>query len=251
MLFNADRIATPWNITFTQGGETRTVVGPSMTGSAVVVPHPTSVTISGGGLTPTISWTLPQGYTPDGFRVQIFDRSQTQANGTTADIIHSIAIPNNATSYQLPAVLTGQGPNGPLSLQFGGSYAINFQVVETRGDVVFTNNNVQILSRSNSFFAFSPLAAGNPPNVNLPEVDNGVFRFTIGHVGPNEITFIDPAVAIGYKYATGAGNPNFASVLLPHVGDDIFDLFFNGIHHTLLAGNQFFFPDGTPRREFR
>jgi hypothetical protein len=31
---------------------------------------------------------------------------------------------------------------------------------------------------------------------------------------------------------------------LPHVGDDVFDVFFNGIHHSLLAGNQFFFPDG-------
>ena len=236
--YNLNRIASPWNLTFTKGPDSVTVASPSLVGSEFQVPHPTSVTISGSGTTPTISWTLPAGYTPDGFRVQIFDRETIRANGV-ADIIFTTAVPNNATSFSVPANL-GNGQ----SLQLGGSYSINFQVVETRGNVVFTNSNSQILTRSQSFFAFSPLPAGAPLNVNLPEIDNGVFRFTIDHVGPNEITFIDPAVAIGYKYAIGAGNPNFASVLLPHVGDDIFDLFFNGIHHTLLAGNQFFFPDG-------
>jgi hypothetical protein len=29
--------------------------------------------------------------------------------------------------------------------------------------------------------------------------------------------FIDPLVAVGYKYAIGAGDPEFASVLLPAV----------------------------------
>jgi hypothetical protein len=170
--------------------------------------------------------------------VQIFDRDPARVRAIgNADIIHSVSVPNNATSYTLPAVLS----DGE-SLRLGGSYSINFQVVETRGDVAFTNSNAQILTRSNSFFAFSPLPVGAPLNVSLPEVDNGVFRFTVDHVGPNELTFIDPAVAIGYSYATGAGDPNFASVVLPHVGDDLFDLVFGGTHHSLVAGNQFFFP---------
>ena len=46
------------------------------------------------------------------------------------------------------------------------------------------------------------------------------------NVGPSEVTFIDPLVAIGYDYATVAGDPNFASVLLPTgIGDNLFDLF--------------------------
>lgn len=238
--FNANRLASPWNLTFTKGADTLTVAGPSMVGTNVVVPHPTSVTISGGGATPTINWTLPPTYNPDGLRVQIFDRdpARVRANGV-ADIIHSVAVSPTATSYTLPSVLsTGQ------SLRLGASYAINFQVVETRNDVTFTNNNAQILARSNSFFAFSPLAANGPPNVHLPQLDNGVFKFTIDNVGPNEVTFIDPDIAIGYSYVTGAGDPNFASVLLPSVGDDLFDLVFGGIHHALMAGVQFFFPTG-------
>src|SRR5271166_3479839 len=51
-----------------------------------------------------------------------------------------------------------------------------------------------------------------------------MFHFSIGSVGPSSVTFIDPKVAIGYDYAIGAGNPNFASVLLPNVGGGHFDL---------------------------
>jgi hypothetical protein len=237
--FSANRLASPWNLTFTRGAETLTVAGPSMTGADFLVPHPTNVTISGSGITPTISWTLPPGYTPDGFRVQIFDRSQLRINGR-ADIIHNDALPNTATSYTLPSVLETGG-----SLLLGGTYAINFQVIETRGDVPFTGSNAQILTRSSSFFAFSPLGPGAPPNVFLPEINsNGAFQFNIGNVGPDSVTFIDPLVAIGYDYAIGLGDPNFASVILPSVGDDVYDVFFQGVSHTVHAGDQFFFPAG-------
>jgi hypothetical protein len=237
--FNANRLASPWNLTFTMGAETLTVPGPSMTGADFLVPHPTNVTISGSGTTPTLSWTLPPGYTPDGFRVQIWDRSQLRNNGQ-ADIIHNDALPNTATSYTLPSTLETGG-----SLSLGGTYAINFQVIETRGDVPFTGSNAQILSRSNSFFGFSPLGAGAPPNVFLPQINsNGAFQFEIENVGPNSITFIDPIVAIGYHYEIGLGDPNFASVILPSIGDDIYDVFFQGLSHTVLAGDQFFFPVG-------
>lgn len=87
-------------------------------------------------------------------------------------------------------------------------------------------------------------AAGGPPNVHLPQINNGAFQFSIDSVRPNEVTFIDPDVAIGYSYVTGAGDPNFASVILPSVGDDLFDIVFGGIHHALMAGVQFFFPTG-------
>ena len=60
--FNLSRIASPWNLTFTKGPDSTTVASPSLVGSEFQVPHPTSVTISGSGTTPTISWTLPAGY---------------------------------------------------------------------------------------------------------------------------------------------------------------------------------------------
>jgi hypothetical protein len=60
--------------------------------------------------------------------------------------------------------------------------------------------------------------------------------------------FIDPAVAIGYQYAIGVGDPNFASVELPAVQSDPFDLAFvwNGItfNELLAADTWFTFPAG-------
>ena len=238
--FNANRIAQPWNLNFSRGTERLTVAAPSIAGAGGdPVPHPTNVTISGSGTTPTISWNLPIGYVPDGFRIQILDRSQIRNNGQ-ADIIHNDALPSNATSYTLPAKLeTNQ------SLAIGGNYAINFQVIETRNNVPFTGNNAQILSRSNAWFAFSPLDNNAPPNVFLPQVnDNGAFQFEIGSVGPNSVTFIDPLVAIGYDYAIGSGDPNFKSVLLPFIGDDLYELLFGSTSLSLHAGDEFFLPSG-------
>lgn len=55
-------------------------------------------------------------------------------------------------------------------------------------------------------------------------------------------------LAIGYDYAIGVGDPNFASVILPDIGDGVFDLsFFVGSilqTTTLDDGLQFFFPTG-------
>lgn len=137
------------------------------------------------------------------------------------------------------------------------------QLIDTRGDpAIFeaTNNNAEILRRSSSFFNFTPLAAGSPPNVFLPTVDpKGAFHFSITSVGPNAVTFIDPLIAIGYDYAIGAGDPNFASVLLPlGIGDDLFDLFlWDGTDFTdsgidLTGGSQYFFgPPGVDRFSIR
>ena len=50
------------------------------------------------------------------------------------------------------------------------------------------------------------------------------YQFHVKTVGTNSVTFIDPFVAVGYEYATGPGDPNFASVLLPNVGNGRFDL---------------------------
>ena len=54
---------------------------------------------------------------------------------------------------------------------------------------------------------------------NLPYVSPYVFNFNVTGVSNSHTTFIDPDVAVGYDYAIGAGDPNFASVLLPQVGD--------------------------------
>jgi hypothetical protein len=206
------------------------------------LPFPSSVTIknSVNGVNPTISWTLPGGFTPNGFSVLIFDRGAPLANATD-DVIHQANLSPNATSYTFPTTLsTGQ------NLQVGHKYSINFQIIDTiDGTSNVTSGN--FLARSLSFFDFTPQLASTAPNdITLPMVDGatGVYHFDVGNVGPDAVTYIDPAIAVGYIYDTGAGDPNFASVILPDVGDGIFDLSYLSTMVVLHAGVQYFFPTG-------
>ena len=135
-------------------------------------------------------------------------------------------------------------------MKVGGNYVFQFEVIDRRdGQQLPTSNNADILTRSSSYFDFSPPGGGAPPVIQLPTIDaSGVYHFNVGSVGPNSVTFIDPAVAVGYIYDVGQGDPNFASVLLPDVGGGHFDLSFllNGSEFSTMldAGIQYFFPTG-------
>jgi hypothetical protein len=69
-------------------------------------------------------------------------------------------------------------------------------------------------------------------------------------VQPGVTYYIDPIVATGYIYETGSGNPNFASVVLPDIGNpNPYDLYrWNGtafvFDTTLAAGMPLDFADG-------
>jgi hypothetical protein len=233
-----------WQVEFQNGVNTTTLALPSVSViPANPVPFPSNVTITANGTTPTISWALPPGTNPNAFRVNIFDKSQLTANGTNQTIFTTNINPA-ATSFTVPA---------SAGLIVGGNYAIAFQVIDTRDGQPLpanaNNQNQDILTRSVSYFDFSPPSAGAPPVIQLPAIDaNGVYHFNVGSVGPNSVTFIDPTVAIGYIYDTGQGDPNFASVLLPDVGGGQFDLSYllNGseVMTMLDAGIQYFFPAG-------
>jgi hypothetical protein len=252
--FDASRLSG-YTIQFTNGPDLVDVAAPTLLGAENRIPFPTSVTITAGPTpaTPTISWIIPGGFTPDAFRVNIFDADGPVRPNGAKDIIHTVPIPAGSTSYTIPAALSGGG-----SLDLAHNYAINFQVIDLRGGIdeaqfLATNNNAFILNRSNSYFNFQPIAGGGAPNVHLPQVgddpnpnDNfgAPYMFSIEEVGPNSVTFIDPLVAIGYDYAIGIGDPNFGSVLLPDIGDGVYDVVFDGLLNTVLAGQQFFFPQG-------
>ncbi len=239
--FHAGRL-DPWTFSFNRGSNNLQVQGPSLLGAESAVPFPVSVAMSGTGLTPTISWQVPAAIAPDGFRVVIYDKGRILANGQ-ADVIHIEAVSAAATSFTVPEIL-----NSGLTLRQGGNYTINLQMIETRDGLQFKNNNAQILRRSNAFFAFTPLTGDVPSDVALPTVVDGVYNFNISEVGPDKITFIDPIVAIGYDYAIGPGDPNFASVVLPDVGDGLFTLEYTGATGTktvdLATGTQYFFDQG-------
>lgn len=62
--------------------------------------------------------------------------------------------------------------------------------------------------------------------VTLPSgtLANGAFAFDVS-VNAGDLIYIDPAVAIGYQYQIGAGDPNFQSVVLPiGIGDSLYTL---------------------------
>ncbi len=245
--FTATEQAGNWN--FEVQNPTKTATATFLLPSAAnipanPVPFPSNVTItnSANGINPTISWMLPGGYTPNAFRVNIDDRSTPPLANGTADTIYTAIISPNATNYTIPSILSsGQ------SLIPGDKYTIQFELITTRdGGPNANNSQSDILTRSSSFFDFTP-RPGNaqPANIALPMVGaNGVYHFNVGSVGKDFVTFIDPAIAIGYMYDTGAGDPNFASVILPDVGGGVFDLSYLSTMVVVDAGVQYFFPAG-------
>lgn len=244
--FDLNRIGS-WNLTFQNGPDVATATTPNLAGMPTdPVPFPTNATISGTGTTPTLSWTVPPTFQPDAVRVQVFDKGVTLANGTK-DVIFSTNLPATQTSFQIPA---GR-------LQQDGQYTLNVQLIETRNHVPIGVGNTNIFRRSDSYFAFSPLEGGTLPQVLLPTVGPSpdpagglgpTYQFNVARVRAGTAIFIDPLVAIGYKYAIGTGNPNFASVTLPAVGDNIFTLSYllggNPVLEQIIANTQFFFPSG-------
>jgi hypothetical protein len=89
------------------------------------------------------------------------------------------------------------------------------------------------------------------PSVNLNALPSGqpVYEFRISDVQADQTIFIDPPVAIGYDYQIGIGDPNVKSVLLPPIGDNLFDIYlWNGnefvFHASIGSGVRFSFPDG-------
>ena len=95
----------------------------------------------------------------------------------------------------------------------------------------------------------SPLLLFIQVPINLPTVDptTGVYSYNMTVVAGIEY-FIDPSVAIGYTYQIGSDDPNFASVQLPSIQTDDFDLSYlvDGLWLTALVapGGSFYFPSG-------
>jgi hypothetical protein len=206
------------------------------------------VTISGNGFTPTLSWTVPNGFGPDAVRINIFDKSGPNLPNGTKDVVHSATLSGSTTSFVVPTTLSSGQP-----LKEGNAYVLNIQLITASGPIV---GNAGIVKESSAFFDFTPLKTG-PPQVSLPTVGPApdpklgfgpAYQFQVLGVKSGQTIFIDPFVAVGYKYAIGAGNPNFSSVTLPAVGDNVFTLaYLQGQDHILqqiLANTQFFFPQG-------
>lgn len=129
-----------------------------------------------------------------------------------------------------------------------------------------TNDVLQLANTSNvsvatpGLWTFAFRDGGTPPNGSsasnplMPVATQAGWNFDF-NIELNQQIFIDPVVAVGYDYIVDTGSPLFASVLLPRMGDDLYDLYlWNGtdwINNSLLrAGVEHSF-DGLGVDRFR
>jgi hypothetical protein len=197
----------PWTYTLTNGTSIVTTTTPSLVG---VTPPPfaSNVTYSGTSTNPTFTWAFPSG-SVNGVFFDIYDDTAVNAAGG-ADLVYSATLTGNVGSFTVPDAL-----DGGLTLQDGVHYTLDIYGVVTR-DGTDNISNPNSAAWSESYFDFEPIAGAAVPTVYLPMVVNGAYNFKLPVV-PGQTYFIDPAIATGYSYTTGAGNPNFASVLLPAI----------------------------------
>jgi len=225
-----------WELTATNEDGNITAATPDRSG-VPLMPFAVNVRLGGTPQTPAIAWDVPDapaGYEPDRVRIQIFD-----------DITDTRVL---ATS---PESITNSSFTLPLNrLQFNHPYVMRIMIAATENDEIKAPPS-GIITRSELFVNFTLRSEGWPGEVFLPVVgedpDPGdeygpPFHFNI-EVVPFQPYPMDPDIAVGYDYAVGEGNPLFASVILPYIGDNLYELYlFDGVNYslaepTLAAGN--------------
>jgi hypothetical protein len=180
-------------------------------GSLDQLPLVTNIRIVPDNLTPTIRWDLPAGNTVpyDEIVIGLFDdvtdsRLFRFGPGQNGLFDH---IGKNETSYTFQ---TGV-------LEEGARYVVRVMLVDLDVD----NNQI---NRAVTFFNFTPIMETGTEEVYLPTLDEGgIYNFEFDVTAAIPVT-LDPEVTVGYTYEIGAGDPRFASVELPHVGDGLYDL---------------------------
>jgi hypothetical protein len=146
--------------------------------------------------------------------------------------------------------------------QFGSAFTVNFNdgSPETLNVPVNVNGGVEYFGFTDTLH-FSNITISRPgndawgvdgisfnsPNPHIPIIlHNGSFQYDFS-IASGATAYLDPALAHGYEFRIGSGDPNFASVSLPAI-QLVYGLSFlqNGrvIDETLAANTPFFFPTG-------
>jgi hypothetical protein len=238
-----------WTLAFQNGINTATSIVAALPVGIAQAPFVASITVSGSGGNPTFSWTPPPNTQVNGYRFNIYDHSILDATGKpslvfttdrTGDLLPS------QTSFTVPTSLAGG-----LTLNSTHLYTASIALLQTRDNLSVDLNNGNLSAMSRIYADFRPLPAGSP-QVNLPVVlVNGSYQFNMT-VQPGQTYFIDPTVASGYVFKTGAGDPNFASVMLPTLQLSPYQLSFfdkdgNLVSVTLAGGTLYsFLTNGAP-----
>lgn len=243
---NPANLTGPWMLNFTNPSTAGVSDTLSLSGSGEI-PFVNSITLSGTSALPTFSWTPPPGVGVDGYRINIYenDRETFNSSGQVVNTgqVTGANVPPSTTSYTVQSSDFTSG----VALQPNKTYTIEIGVLQTKDGSTanLTNNNVSALAKVYS--SFRTLPTGTLP-VNLPTVTRVgaqvLYTFNIT-VQPGITYAIDPAIATGYIYDIGSGDPNFASVSLPNIGNpDPYSLYtWNGssfVFDTTLAANTVF-----------
>jgi hypothetical protein len=138
--FNA-ALTGPWSINATDASGTLSAPTPSIA-SPQLLPFVTNIQILGGGLTPTITWTLPNftGFDPDRILVRVLDVDRNVVGSVKDIIFDSTALSTATTSFVIP----------PGLLQGGRRYAFDI-IIDDRetppaGGPAFTENRSETFS---------------------------------------------------------------------------------------------------------
>jgi len=233
--YNSDLI-NPWTVTITNDvttANTTTVFTPSLVDVNGVpyaaAPFANNVTVSGSSLNPTVSWSYPSNV--DGVLVLIFDKTKLIPGLNLPDNVFGQEVSGATNSYKLA-----------YTLNPSHSYIIDFvaQILRDRTPpLMLTNANDAAISQT--YIDYTPTGAGSLPGViYLPTIGpNGVYNFNLT-VQPHTTYYIDPNVATGFTYRIGAGNPNFATVVLPTLqGSEPYTITWdNGLHAQQILGGE-------------
>ena len=193
---------TSWTLTITNGATTETATAQLAAGAT---PPPFATNVQYSASTQTFTWNYPAN-SIDGVYFTIYDDSLLNSVGG-AEAVYGTTITGTTGTFAVPTTL-----DGGLTLQSGHKYTVDLQAVVAI-DPTQPLNNWNVASESESYFDLEP-STSTP--VFLPTVVNGAFNFDMTVLAGQTYNF-DPAIATGYSYTTGAGNPNFASVLLPAI----------------------------------
>lgn len=154
------------------------------------------------------------------------------------------------------ASLDEDGVPVPAQAGYDAGDRINFLTLPgSRSDAVLDlqhNSNVSAATPGLWTFAIRNGAppGSSPSNPLLPVATDEGWSFTF-NVRPGETFFIDPDIAIGYDYFLESG-PLFASVLLPELGDNAYEVWlWNGTEwvfaDNVLAGEEYTLSEGVDR----
>lgn len=260
---NPANLTNPWTITFSNSATTPTSVFTTLSLAGTgELPFVNTVSLSGNTAAPTFSWTPPAGVEVDGYRVNIYQNNLETFN-STGSVINSGQVagksfaPNtvssnvNCSSSACSYTVTSQDFTHGVALLPNTQYTIEISILQTRdhstnSSSVSNNADVSAISRVYSNFEISNTSQ---PVINLPTITvdkNGQTQYAFDITVEQGVSYhIDPAVATGYIYQIGVGDPNFASVELPDIGNpNPYGLYiWNGstfVFETNLAANQVF-----------